>query len=178
MKIYILTVTLLFAVASACTTTPGTPANNGVSNSNSPANDKVAGVKPEKSPAANEEKKTNNTTTKTEKPADSTQPPERVQFAAGKTETDLTRTIPANGSIDFVLNAQSGQRMQYSVIYDKGSDTDIEVFLTEPGLQDIAKSSAANEPNEFMVKKTGDHRITVNNTTGNKISVRFGLSIK
>jgi len=103
---------------------------------------------------------------------------ERVKFAAGKTDGSFTRTIPAQGSIDFVFNARSGQRMQYSVIYENGSDTDIEAFLSEPGSQDVANTSAANENNEFMIKKTGDHRITVNNKTGNKVTVQFGLSIK
>ena len=156
----------------------GTPANNGVSNSNPPTNTNTAMVKTEKSTATDAGKNTKETSTKTEDSASSGQKPERVEFAAGKTVTNLTRTIPANGSIDFVFNARSGQRMQYSVMYDNGSDTDIEAFLTEPGSQDISNTSAANENNEFMIKKTGDHRITVNNKTGNKVSVNFGLSIK
>lgn len=178
MKKYILTVTLIAAFASACTLNMGTPANNGVSNSNSPTNNNTAVTKIEKSTATDAGKNTKETSTKSEDTANSGQNSERVEFAAGKTETSLTRTIPADGSIDFVFNARSGQRMQYSVNYQNGSDTDIEAFLTEPGSQDISNTSAANENNEFMIKKTGDHRITVNNKTGNDVTVDFGLSIK
>ena len=123
-------------------------------------------------------KNTKNTSSKTDEPTASGQKPERVTFAAGKTETTLKRTIPANNSIEFVANARTGQRMQYSVIYDSGSDTDIDLFLTEPGLQDISNTAAANEPVEFMIKKTGDHRFTIQNKTGKKVDVNFGLVIK
>ena len=175
MKIYILSAILLAAFASACTVNMGTPASNGVSNANSPTSNAAAPGKTEKSTVTDAEK---NTQTKTETSSETSQNSEIVEFESGKTVTNLTRTVPANGSIDFVANARSGQRMQYSVIYDGGSDTDVEVFMTEPGAQDITNTSAANENNEFMIKKTGDHRITVNNTTGNKVSVKFGLSIK
>ncbi|HYE13212.1 MAG TPA: hypothetical protein VD968_02095 [Pyrinomonadaceae bacterium] len=174
MKLLLLTVTLLTAFVSACTVDTATPANNGVSNSNAPTSSNAAAVKTEKTPAAGAE---NATSTNNNKSLESGQNSERVQFAAGKTETTLTRTIPANNSIDFVLNAQSRQRMQYSVIYDDGSDTDIEVFLSEPGSQDISKTSDANQNNEFIIKKTGDHRITVQNKTGNKVTVQFGVVI-
>ncbi len=172
MKIYILTATLLAAFASACTVNMGTPANNGVANSNPPTNNTSA-AKTGKSTATDAKE----TSTKTEDPANSGQS-ERVEFAAGKTVTNLTRTIPANGSIDFIFNARSGQRMQYSVNYENGSDTDIEAFLTESESQDVSNTSAANENNEIMIKKTGDHRITVNNKTGNEVSINFGLSVK
>ena len=181
MKIYISALFVLAAFAQACTTNTLTPANNGVSNTNSPINNSAVVVKTENSPAANAEKNIKNTATKTEKSTTSGtsgQNPERVQFAAGKTDTDLKRDIPANGSIDLIFNARSGQRMQYSVNYENGADTDIETFLTEPGLQDISNTSAANENNEFMIKKTGDHRITIQNKTGKKVNIDFGLSVK
>lgn len=171
MKTYILTVTLLAALAPACTVNMGTPANNGGSSSNPPSNNSTA-AQPGKSTAADAGKTTKETSTS------SGQTPERVEFAAGKTVTNLSRTIPANGSIDFIFNAQSGQRMQYSVNYDNGSDTDIEAFLTEPGSQDVSNTSAANENNEYMIKKAGDHRITINNKTADEVTVNFGLSIK
>lgn len=178
MKKYILTVSLFAAFASACTINMGTPANESVSNSNSPSGSN-APVKTEKSPATETSKEiSKDTSTKSEEPTNAGQKPERIEFAAGKTLTNLTRSIPANGSIDFVVNARSGQRMQYSVIYDDGADSDIEIFLTEPGLQDISNTSPANENNEFIIKKTGDHRITVNNTTGKSVNANFGISIK
>lgn len=178
MKIHFLTVILLAAFASGCTINMGeTTANKGVSNTNAPTNDSAV-VKAEKASTTDVEKNTKNNSSKAESSMETGQNSERVEFAPGKTVTNLTRTIPANGSVDFIFNARSGQRMQYSVIYDSGSDTDIEAFLTEPGQQDISNASAANENNEFMIKKTGDHRITVNNTTGDKVSVQLGLSIK
>lgn len=176
MKRYILALFALAAFAQACATNSGSPANvNNVSNANSPSINSAAVVKNANAPAANVEK---NTTTKTDKSAVSGQKPERVEFAAGKTETHLKRAVPANGSIEFVFNARSGQRMNYSANYDGGSDTDLELFLTEPGLQDISNASAANEPNEFIIKKSGDHRITVQNKTGKKVNLDFGLVIK
>lgn len=168
---------IIFAFSTACTFNMGTPANNGVSGSNPPAAN-TAPVKTGQSTAPEAGKNTETASTKTEEPASSGQKPERIAFSAGKTDASLTRTIPANGSVEFVFNAQSGQRMQYSVMHGNGSDTDVEAVLTEPGSQDISMTSAANENNEFIIKKTGDHRVTVSNKTGNKVTVDFGLSIK
>lgn len=100
----------------------------------------------------------------------------RVQFARGESSVSLTKTIAANGSIDFLINAKKGQTMSYTVGYDF-KDSDVEAFLTEPGLQDISLQSGPKEPKEFRIKKSGDHRLTVNNTTRKKITITLYLDI-
>lgn len=102
---------------------------------------------------------------------------ERVQFASGKTDGSYTREIPAEGSIDFVMGAKKGQIIDYTVGYDF-NDKDIEVFLTEAGLQDISQTAAPKEHKEFRVNKTGDHRLTVNNMTKKKVTITLYLDIQ
>lgn len=101
----------------------------------------------------------------------------RVQFARGETSTSITREIPANGSVDFLINAAKGQKMEYTIGYDF-KDSDIEAFLTEPGSQDISKTSGPKDRQEFVVKKGGDHRLTVNNTTRKKATITLYLDIE
>ena len=99
---------------------------------------------------------------------------ERVQFPQGATDVSLERTVKANSTYDFILNIRKGQRMVFS--FD-GSDK-LGMFLTEPGLQDISLESGPGEPNEFVVKKTGDHRITINNQSGKPMKFTLGVFIK
>ena len=101
---------------------------------------------------------------------------ERVRFGKGETSAMLTREIPANGSVDFIISAKKGQTLGFTVGYDF-KDRDVEAFLTEPALQDISLTSGPKEPKEFVVKKNGDHRLTVNNTTGKKITITLYLDI-
>ena len=100
----------------------------------------------------------------------------RVQFSKGETSAVVTRDIPANGTVDFIVNVKKGQTLEYTVGYDF-KDSDIEAFLTEPGMQDISLSSGPKSRNEFVVKKSGDHRITVNNTTGKKIPMTLYVDV-
>ena len=67
--------------------------------------------------------------------------------------------------------------MDFTIGYDF-DDSDIEGFLTEPGLQDIALSTGSKKPNEFVLTKTGNHRLTVNNTTAKKITITLYLGIE
>jgi len=101
----------------------------------------------------------------------------RVQFPRGETMTSITKEIPANGSVDFLINARKGQTMDYTIGYDF-KDSDIEAFLTEPGSQDISKTSGPKDRQEFVVKKSGDHRLTVNNTTRKKVTITLYLTIE
>jgi hypothetical protein len=110
-------------------------------------------------------------------PQATTNTKETVRFAKGATSTTLTRTIAASGSIDFIINAKKGQKMNFTVGYDS-KDSDVEAFLTEPGLQDIALTTGPKKPNEFIVKSTGNHRLTVNNTTAKKITITIYLGIQ
>jgi hypothetical protein len=100
-----------------------------------------------------------------------------VRFAKGATSANLTRTIAASGSIDFTINAKKGQKMDFTIGYDF-KDSDVEGFLTEPGVQDIALTAAPKAPHTFQVKTTGNHRLTVNNTTAKKVTITLYLGIK
>jgi hypothetical protein len=102
---------------------------------------------------------------------------ETVRFAKGATSTVLTRTIAASGSIDFIINARKGQKMDFTVGYDS-KDSDVEAFLTEPGLQDISLTTGPKKPNEFILKTSGNHRLTVNNMTAKKITITLYLDIE
>jgi hypothetical protein len=102
---------------------------------------------------------------------------ETVRFARGESSTALTRTIAANGSIDFNISAMKGQKIDFTIGYDfKGND--VKGFLTEPGLQDISLTAAPKAPYVFTVKKAGNHRLTVNNTTAKKITITLYLGIE
>ena len=163
---------------SACTFNVSTGTNNATAPNSNAANDKTSANQPANNTATvakKEEapKKTDSSPSSSNSNAKS----ERVQFKSGETSTMLTRDIPANGSIDFIMDVQKGQTIGYTVGYDF-DDGDIEAFLTEPGMQDISKSSGPKEPQEFVVKKSGDHRLTVNNTTKKKITMTLYLDIE
>lgn len=100
----------------------------------------------------------------------------RVQFTKGETSTMITKDIVANGSVDFLINAKKGQLLEYTVGYDF-RDNDVQAFLTEPGMQDISHSSGPKDRQEFTIQKSGDHRLTVNNTTKKKITITLYLDI-
>jgi hypothetical protein len=110
-------------------------------------------------------------------PQATTNTKETVRFAKGANSTTLTRTIAASGSIDFIVNAKKGQKMGFTVGYDF-NDSDVEAFLTEPGLQDISLTTSPKKPNEFVLKSTGNHRLTVNNTTKKKITITLYLAVE
>lgn len=180
MKKRYLAIFFALSLASACTFNVSTgsnsasaPASN-TSSSSTPADNKTAAASPA-SNSATAPKKEAEADKKTESTSSSGNSV-RVQFAKGETSTMLTKDIPANGSVDFLINAQKGQRMEYTVGYDF-KDSDIEAFLTEPGLQDISLSSGPKEPQQFDVQKSGDHRLTVNNTTGKKVTITLYLDI-
>lgn len=101
---------------------------------------------------------------------------ERVQFARGKASANTTRTVSADsGVITFILNARKGQRMQFTV------DSDVEdlgITLSEAGKQDFTLESETGEPNEFIIKKTGDHYITVVNHSDTKAEITLRVNIK
>lgn len=100
---------------------------------------------------------------------------ERIKFAKGTSEGAFTRTIPAQGSIDFIVHAKAGQFLEYTPAYDF-KKTDLQAVLTEPRLQDISQTSAIDQRNVFQINSTGDHRLTVNNMT--RKSVTFTLYIQ
>lgn len=102
---------------------------------------------------------------------------EIVRFAKGATSATLTRTIPASGSMDFIINAKKGQKMNFTIGYDF-QDSDIEGFLTEPGMQDISLTAGPKKPYDFDIKSSGNHRLTVNNTTAKKTTITLYLSIE
>jgi len=98
----------------------------------------------------------------------------RVQFEPGETSTYVTKDIPANGSLNFVFNVQKGQTVDYTVAYDF-DDSDITVYRGEPGDQDSSIPSAPKAPQSFVVKRSGDHRVEVTNTTKKSVTVTLYL---
>lgn len=101
---------------------------------------------------------------------------ERVKFVKGETNGTFTRTLPANGSMDFIINAKTGQYMDYNVAYDF-KKTDIGAFLSEPNLQDVSQTPAIDQRNVFAVNTSGDHRLTVNNMTSKRVTFTLYISI-
>ena len=100
----------------------------------------------------------------------------RVQFAKGETSTSVTKDIPAKGSVDFLINVKKGQKMGFTVGYDF-DDNDVNYALYEPDTKDVTMSAGPKEPQEFEVKMNGDHRLTVNNTTGKKVTITLYLDV-
>lgn len=101
----------------------------------------------------------------------------RVQFAKGETSTSVTKDIPANGSVDFLIDVKKGQTMEYTVGYDF-EDSDIISYLGEPGDQDASIPVAPKAPQTFVVKKSGDHRLEVTNKTKKKITITLYLDVE
>ena len=101
----------------------------------------------------------------------------RVQFAKGDTSAYVTKDIVANGSVNFVFNAKKGQTVDYTVGYDF-EDGDITVYMGEPGDQDSSIPSAPKAPQNFVVKKSGDHNLEVTNTTKKKVTITLYLDIQ
>lgn len=102
---------------------------------------------------------------------------ERVRFAAGKTSASVTRVIPANSAVNFVFNAKSGQTVAHTVEYEL-KDSDITIYLGEPGDQDSSIASEPNAPQSFVVKKSGDHRLEVTNTTKKRAIITLFLDVE
>ena len=101
----------------------------------------------------------------------------RVKFASGETSAMVTKDISSEGSVDFIIGARKGQKLGYTVGYDF-KDSDVQAFLTEPGLQDISRSSGPKVPQEFTIRKSGDHRLTVSNMTRKKITITLYVDVE
>lgn len=101
---------------------------------------------------------------------------ETVRFARGESSAMLTRTIPANGSITFVINARAGQTMGFTVGYDF-KDSDIVASLVPPGTTNVTWSGGPKEPNEYEIQDTGNHKLKVKNTTRKPITMTLYLDI-
>ncbi len=102
---------------------------------------------------------------------------ERIEFARGETSGSVTKEIPANGAISFVFNVKKGQKISYTVDYDD-KESDLKVYLGEPGDQDSSIPSRAKNPKTFVVKKSGDHRLDVSNTTNTKVLITLFLDVE
>lgn len=101
---------------------------------------------------------------------------ETVKFARGASDAMLTRTIPANGSITFVIGAKTGQTMGFTIGYDfKGSD--IVASLVPPRTTDVTWSGGPEEHNEYEIQDTGNHKLKVKNTSRKAITMTLYLDI-
>lgn len=101
----------------------------------------------------------------------------RVQFARGETSTMVTKDISANGSVDFLVNVKKGQKMGFTIGYDF-KDSDVYYALYEPNTSDVTMSAGPKAPQEFEIKMSGDHRLTVTNTTKKKITITLYLDVE
>ena len=102
---------------------------------------------------------------------------EKVQLKAGGEGKSLTKTLAPDSSLEVTFKANSGQTISYTAGYDF-KDSDLSVYLGKIGFDEVLKSSGPKEPNEFIIKKTGDHRLTVNNTTKKKVTITLYLDIE
>lgn len=101
----------------------------------------------------------------------------RVQFAKGETSTMITKDIPANGSVEFLVNVKKGQKMDFTIGYDF-KDSDIYYALFEPNTKDVTMSAGPKDHQEFSVKMSGEHRLIVTNTTKKKITFTLYLDVE
>jgi hypothetical protein len=156
-----------------------------VSNTTNSTNAPVANTT--NSAPATVENKTTNTAAAPKKEADTakktdSKPSEsisetRVQFGKGETSTTVTKDIPANGVVDFVFNVKKGQTVEYTVGYDF-NDSDLQIYMGEPGDQDASIPSTPKAPKSFVVKKSGDHRLEVTNKTKKKVTITLYMDIE
>ena len=102
---------------------------------------------------------------------------ETVKFARGVSDAMLTRTIPANGSITFVINARAGQTMGFTVGYDF-KDSDIVASLVPPRTTNVTWSGGPKETNEYEIQDSGNHKLKVKNTTKKPITMTLYLDIQ
>lgn len=102
---------------------------------------------------------------------------ERIQFARGETSASVTKEIRANGAINFLFNVKRGQKVNYTVDYDD-KESDLKVYMGEPGDQDASIASRAKTPKTFVVKKSGDHSLEVTNTTNRKVLITLFLDVE
>lgn len=100
----------------------------------------------------------------------------RLQFAKGESSSFKTMDIPASGSMDLLINARKGQTLGFHIGYE-GKASDVQAFLTEPGLQDVSMQTGPEARKEFKIKKTGDHRITINNMSRKKITLTIYFDV-
>jgi hypothetical protein len=152
------------ADAPASNTTAANTANSAPTTTSQPAN-AAAPKKEEAAPAPKAESPSS--------PANVV----RIKFANGETSTTMTKDIPANSSVEFLMYVQKGQTISYTAGYDF-DDSDLQVFMTEPGLIVDSQVSGPKEPNEFLVKKSGDHTVTVKNVTKKKVTMTLYLDIE
>lgn len=98
----------------------------------------------------------------------------RVQLTAGGEGKSLTRTIAPNSSVTTTFKASAGQTISFTAGYDF-KDNDLLVYLLKDYEQ--LKSSAAKAPNEYLVKKTGDYQVVVENRTNKRVTTTLYLDL-
>lgn len=165
---------LLLAAAasalSACTLNLGSPSNTA---STAPASNAPAASKPSGADAKSAERKPETVTSPqvTERTGG-----EQIRFAAGENSASLTRDVAPNKSHDFIINAKKGQKIGFQIGYE-GKASDLEGYLSEPGLQDLALAVPPESRKEFTVKSSGDHRFNVVNNGSKKATFTLYVDI-
>ncbi|MBK7394589.1 MAG: hypothetical protein IPI64_15060 [Chloracidobacterium sp.] len=98
----------------------------------------------------------------------------RVQLTAGGEGKSLTRTLAPNSNVVFTFKASAGQTISFTAGYDF-KDSDLLVYLLKDNEQ--LKSSGPKAPNEFLVKKTGDYQVVVENKTNKRVTTTLYLDL-
>ena len=172
-------ISIAFSI-TGCTFNVGTSSNTPTANATNTTNSAPTTAENKPATTANTaaapKKEVTAPSAKTDAPASSGKSV-RVQFAGGETSTSVTKDIPANGSVEFLMNVQKGQTMDYTIGYDF-NESDIIAYLGEPGDQDNSIPAAPKAPQSFVVKKSGDHRLEVTNTTKKKVTITLYLDVE
>lgn len=182
MKKHYLAIIFALSLTSACSVNIGTgnsntTAPNSTTNTANTTNSAPSNAENKPANTATAPKKEEADATKKAEPTESKSAGERIQFAKGETSTSVTKDIPANGSVDFLINVKKGQKMGFTVGYDF-NDNDVNYALYEPNTKDVTMSAGPKEPQEFDVKMNGDHRLVINNTTKKKVTITLYLDVE
>lgn len=102
---------------------------------------------------------------------------ETVRFARGTSSAAVTRTLAPNASIEFSVNARSGQTMNYTVGYDFAS-SDLEAYFTEARGQDSIPIEIKSMNNERVLEASGNHRILVKNKTRKRVTFTLYVDVE
>jgi hypothetical protein len=176
-KSLILGFIIIAGLFSGCSSNVSTGMNNSAPASNTTNSVPATAENKTANTAAAPKKAEDKTAKKTDsKPSESISET-RVQFAKGETSTSVTKEIPANGAVDFLFNVKKGQTVDYTVGYDF-NDSDIRAYLGEPGNQDTSIPAPPKAPQNFVVKKSGDHRLEVTNTTKKKVTITLYMDVE
>lgn len=99
-----------------------------------------------------------------------------VQLTAGGETKALTRTLAPNTNVVITFKANAGQTISFTAGYEGSNDSDLLAYLLSDG-SELLTSSKAKAPNEFLVKKTGNFRVVVENKSQKRVTTTIYLDL-